>query len=154
MDNLENTEVEVRRLLPADLKSVIDVDAALLGKARPDYYTMKLQQALAESGIQVSLAAEIDGLLVGFLLARVYYGEFGSTEEVAVLDSLGVHPEFANRGVGQGMFEQLQKNLQVLGIKQIRTEVSWDNQEMLSFFQKHNFVPGKQLCLELDLSKR
>jgi len=47
----------------------------------------------------VSLAAEIEGLLVGFLLARVYYGEFGTLEPAAVMDTIGV--------LGSGAYDQL-----------------------------------------------
>jgi len=37
----------------------------------------------AETGIKVSLAGELDDCFCGFLLARVYYGEFGAPEPVA-----------------------------------------------------------------------
>jgi len=79
--------VVVRGLRPGDLEAVIAVDAAHVGRPREEYFRVKLQQNLAETGIKVSLAAEIDGRLCGFLLARVYYGEFGVTEPVAVLDT-------------------------------------------------------------------
>ena len=70
----------VRNLRPRDLDRVIDLDSRYTGRRREEYFKVKLAQALSDTGIEVSLAAERDGIFVGFLLARVYYGEFGSTE--------------------------------------------------------------------------
>jgi len=144
--------VVIRRLRPADLEPVIALDAKILGRRRDEYFKVKLAQALADTGIQVSLAAEQDDRLAGFLLARVYYGEFGSVEQVAVLDTFGVHPDFARTGVAGALLRQLRTNLLGLGIPLLRTEIAWEQQELLSFFQHTGFVPAPRLCLELDLA--
>jgi len=119
-------KVTVRNLRPADLQRVIALDAKLTGRRREQFFELKLQQNLVESGIKVSLAAEIDGAFCGFLLARVYYGEFGTLEPTAVLDTLGVHPDFRNQGVGRAMMHQLGLNLRGLGVSRLQTEVGWD----------------------------
>ena len=71
------------KLTPKDLDAVVAVDAKSTGRRREEYFRIKLQQNLAETGIKVSLAAEADGLFRGFLLARVYYGEFGTLEQAS-----------------------------------------------------------------------
>ena len=78
-------DVTVRNLRPDDLEALIALDAKVVGRRRDEFLKLKLRQTFADSGIAVSLAAEVDGRLVGFLLARVYYGEFGVTERVAAL---------------------------------------------------------------------
>ena len=103
---------------------------------------------------QVSLAAELDGILVGFLLARVWTGEFGLTEPVAVLDTIGVHPEFQHHGVGDALLDQLATNLRGLDVATLRTEVAWDGFELLRFFHHDGFRPAPRLCLDLDLAQR
>jgi len=149
----ETDGVVVRRLRPADLEPVIALDAKILGRRREEFYKLKLKAALAETGIEVSLAAELDGGFVGFLLAKVYYGEFGMMERVAVLDAMGVHPDFKGRGIGAALIDQLRTNLLGLGINKLQTEVSWQNLEMLSFFNHEGFEPAARLCLDLDLEK-
>ena len=151
--NLETDAIVVRRLRPADLEPVIALDAKILGRRREEFYKLKLKAALAETGIEVSLAAELDGGFVGFLLAKVYYGEFGTMERVAVLDAMGVHPDFKGRGIGSALIDQLRTNLLGLGITKLQTEVSWQNLEMLSFFNHEGFEPAARLCLDLDLEK-
>jgi ribosomal protein S18 acetylase RimI-like enzyme len=153
-DNLEqDQEVFVRNLRPRDLEAVTALDAKIIGRRRDEYFRIKLKQALADTGIMVSLAAEIDDSLVGFLLGRVYYGEFGSMEQVAVLDTMGVHPDFRGRGVGSALLDQLRTNLHGLGIPKLQTEVSWNNPELLAFFNRRGFEPAPRFCLDLDLEK-
>ena len=148
---LETQSILVRTLRPEDLEAVIRIDAKNLGQRRDEYFKMKLAQNLAESGIKVSLAAELDGAFVGFLLSRLFYGEFGSPEPVAVLDTFGVHPDFKRRGIGHALMEQLCTNLKGLGVGQLRSEVRWDEVDLIAFFQRAGFRPAPRICLDLDL---
>jgi len=149
--NLEHEEILVRRLLPADLEAVIRVDENITGRQRAEYFKLKLKENLAETGIKVSLAAELDEIFVGYLLARVYYGEFGILEPTAVLDSIGIHPEFQHRGAGAALMRQLRTDLRGLGVGRLQTEVSWRDSEVLAFFQREGFRLASRLCLDLDL---
>jgi ribosomal protein S18 acetylase RimI-like enzyme len=151
--NSQRDKVVVRRLRPNDLEAVIAVDSKITHRRRDEYFKLKLAQALADTGIQVSLAAELEGNLVGFLLARVYYGEFGIMEQVAMLDTFGVDPDHRDKGVGTELLWQLRDNLLGLGIKTLQTEVAWDEQEILSFFQHKGFKPAPRFCLDLDLEE-
>jgi ribosomal protein S18 acetylase RimI-like enzyme len=146
-------DITVRRLAPEDIDAVVDLDAKTSGRRREEYFRLKLNQALTDTGIQISLGAELEGIFAGFLLARVYYGEFGALEPVAVLDTMGVHPDFQRRGVGTSLIDQLRVNLLGLGIRTLSTEVGWDNPEMLVFFRHEGFTPAPRLCLDMDLEK-
>jgi ribosomal protein S18 acetylase RimI-like enzyme len=148
------TEIVVRGLMPEDLQAVVAIDAKSTGRRRDEYFRIKLKQNLSETGIKVSLAAEADGLFRGFLLARVYYGEFGNVEPVAVLDTLGVHPDTRRLGIGQALMEQLLVNLAGLGVATLRTEVAWEDMALLGFFQRQRFRPAARICLELPVTHR
>jgi len=152
MNETTKSEVLVRNLRPSDLEAVIALDAKNVGRRREEYFRVKLQQNLVETGIKVSLAAEIDGALIGFLLARVYYGEFGQTEPVAMLDTIDVHPSFRGRSVATALFEQLRINLFGLGVTSLRTEVAWNELSLIGFFQHEGFHPAPRLCLELEIT--
>ncbi len=152
-DRPTRNEIVVRTLAPGDRDAVIDIDGRVMGRRRTEFLEAKLRQAATDTGIAVSLVAETDGAVVGFLLARVYYGEFGITERVAVLDVLGVHPDFTGRGVGGALVDQLRTNLLGLGIRTLRTEVAWDDFDLIAFFHHERFEPAPRLCLELDLEK-
>lgn len=145
-------QVLIRGLKPQDLEAVISLDAKNTGRRRDEFFKLKLQQNLVESGIKVSLAAELDGMFVGFLLARVFYGEFGRTEPAAVLETIDVHPDFRRHGVGHALMRQLRVNLHGLNVPRLQTEVAWDDQSILAFFHREGFEPAPRFCLDLDLT--
>jgi ribosomal protein S18 acetylase RimI-like enzyme len=155
----ETTEIEaaveavrVRGLKPADFDAVVAIDAKNVGRRREEYFRVKLEENLHATGVRVSLAAELDGLFVGFLLARVYYGEFGRSEPAAVLDTIAVHPDFQGRHVGAALLAQLKRNLAGLRVGSIQTEVAWENQRLMAFFQHEGFRPAARLALDLPLA--
>jgi len=114
---LDTDDIPVRRLASADLDAVVRIDAASTGRTRKDFYRAKLDRALEDSSVQLSLAAELDGMVVGFLIVTFYYGEFGQPETVAVVEALGVHPEYQGRKVGKALMRQLEMNLRALGVE-------------------------------------
>ncbi len=153
MSTLERQKVIIRGLLPADFDSVVRIDAKNIGRRREEFFKVKLMQNLAETGVKISLAAELDEIFVGFLLARVFYGEFGSTEPVAILETIDVHPDFRGHGVARALLGQLGENLNGLSVEFLRTEVDWNQPELLTFFNHEGFVPAQRLCLDLNLAR-
>ena len=152
-ETLPRDAILVRNLRPDDRDAIVAIDARIMGRRRDEFFRLKLHQAFSDTGIAVSLAAEFDGAIVGFLLARVYYGEFGLTERAAVMDVIGVHPDFRGRHVGAALIDQLRTNLLGLGIRTLQTEVGWDNLELVTFFHHQGFAMAPRLCLDLDLEK-
>lgn len=155
MDVLDplDLDVVVRNLTAADLDAVIMLDAKNVGRRREEFFKLKLKQALSDTGITVSLAAEVKASFVGFLLARVFYGEFGVTERVAVMDVIDVHPAFRGLHVATALLNQLRTNLEGLGIDVLRTEVGWENTELLGFFRREGFVMAQRVCLDMHLAE-
>lgn len=155
LDRREGLEssCRVRRLRPGDLGRVVALDALITGRERRGYFEHKLATNLLDSSVEVSLGAEVDGILVGFVFARVWTGEFGTTEPVAVLDTIGVQPEFQHRGIGDALLDQLATNLRGLEVDRLRTEADWDAFDLLRFFHRHGFQPGARVCLDLDLAR-
>jgi len=150
-DTVPRDEVLVRSLRPADREAIVSIDALSMGRRRDQFLALKLAQAFADTGIAMSLAAEIDGHVVGFVLARVYYGEFGVMEPAAAIDVIGVHPDFRGRHVAAALVDQLRMNLLGLGIPRLQTEVQWDNADLIGFFQREGFRIAQRICLDLNL---
>ena len=152
-DNPARDLVLVRNLRADDLDRLVAIDAAATGRRRERFLALKVKQAFTDSGIAASLVAEVDDHVVGFVLARVYYGEFGVVEPAAVLDVLGVHPDYRGRHVASALVDQLRTNLLGLGIPTLQTEVRWSSPELITFFQHEGFTIAPRLCLDLDLAR-
>ena len=146
--------IVIRGLRPEDMDRVVALDAKNTGRRREEFFKVKLQQNLAETGIKVSLAAESDGCFCGFLLARVFYGEFGTMEPAAVLETIAVDPDFKEQGVGRALLDQLCVNLVGLNVPTLRTEVDWSAPDLIAFFHREGFSPSPRLCLDLEIASR
>ncbi len=143
--------IPIRRLEVEDLDAVVKIDETSTGIRRQDFYRAKLARALEDSSVQLSLAAELDGMAVGFLFVTFYYGEFGMPETVAVIEAIGVHPEYRGRQVARALMRQLEMNLGALGVETVRTEVSWDQLELVQFLAHFGFEPAPRFCLQKKL---
>lgn len=145
---LARDRIPVRAMAERDLHALIAIDKRITGRDRTPYFQDKLAEALADSDIRVSLVAECDGVAVGFIMARVDLGEFGRIESVAVIDTLGVDPDYRDRGVGRALLSQLFVNLATLRVERVRTELDWRERELLAFLDHCGFHPAQELCFD------
>lgn len=145
---LARDRIPVRAMVEADLRALIEIDKRVTGRDRSAYFTQRLDEALRESDVRVSLVAEIDGGPVGFIMARVDFGEFGMFEPTAVMDTIGVDPDYRDHGVGRALLSQLLVNLQTLRVESIRTELDWRDRGLLAFLDRCGFRPSQQLCFD------
>jgi GNAT superfamily N-acetyltransferase len=147
----EHDEILVRVLQAGDLDAMVRIDKRIVGRSRRDYLEQKLEEALGGSRIMVSLGAEVDGLLAGFLLGRLFYGEFGVADPVAILDTIDVDPERLHAGIGRALFDQFRTNLRAVGIEKIQTQVAWNEWGLLPFLEASGFRPAPRTVLEATL---
>jgi len=148
---LPTDAILVRTLEKADRDALVKIDKASMGRERGEYYDAKIRTALDEGRLQTSLVAELDDHVVGFLLAKLYYGEFGQADPVAVIDSVGVVPEYRGRHVGEALMRQLLMNLRALNVMRVDTQVDWEQHDLLRFLSRSGFAPASRFCLELRL---
>ncbi|HEX7437766.1 MAG TPA: GNAT family N-acetyltransferase, partial [Caldimonas sp.] len=123
-ERLARDTADVHSMTPADLGDIVRIDRDITGRDRSEYIRAKLAEAMDDSSLRVSLAARRDGTNVGYLMARVDRGDFGRTEPVVVIDTLGVDPEYARRGVGRALLSQLFANLGALRVERVETVVA------------------------------
>jgi len=137
---------DVRSLSEKDLDAVVRIDRRLTGHDRSAYMKHKLEEALADLGIRVSLVGRIEDSVAGYLMASADYGDFGRTEPVAIIDTIGVDPGFAHRGVGHALLSQLLVNLGALRIERVETVLAKENLDLLEFFYHAGFGPSERLA--------
>jgi len=145
---LARDRIPVRAMKQSDLPTVIAIDRRITGRERSEYLKEKLEEALVASDVRVSLMAECDDHPVGFIMARVDLGEFGRFEPTAVLDTIGVDPEYRNQGVGRALLSQLLVNLSTLRIEHVHTEIDWRDRDLLAFLDHCGFAWGQELCFD------
>jgi len=145
--------IPVRSMVEGDLPALIAIDRRITGRDRSAYFERKLDEALRESDVRISLVAELDGRPIGFIMARVDLGEFGRTDSAAIMDTIGVDPDYGNRGVGRALLTQLLVNLMTLRVDKVLTEVDWSARELLSFLDRCGFYPSSYLCFDRTIAR-
>ena len=149
---LARDKIPVRSMAEADLRALVTIDRRITGSDRAAYFQRKLAEALTESGVRVSLVAELDSVPVGFIMARVDLGDFGRVETTAIIDTIGVDPDYRNRGVGRALISQLLVNLGTLRVENVLTEVDWQDHDLLAYLDHSGFLPSQRLCFDLPLA--
>jgi ribosomal protein S18 acetylase RimI-like enzyme len=148
---LSRDYIPVRSMTEADLAKIISIDAASSGGSRVEYFTRMQDENLNQSGVRMSLVAEQDGFPVGFIMARVDFGEFGRASAEAVMDAIGVDPGFRKQGIGLALTAKLMANLNILQVATVRTEVDWNDTVLIDYFSAVGFAPAQRITLTKPL---
>ncbi len=150
---MSDVSFTTRFLREDDLDAVVAIDQKVLGTSRRQYYETKFEKLFGTPDyLPVSFAAETeDGKLIGFVMAELYIGQYGISQEGATLDTIGVDPDYQNLGVGQTLINELLDHLRQLGVQKINTLVNWDDYQMIRFFSTNRFAPSRTINLEREL---
>lgn len=157
------TKLGIRSLTENDLDAVVEIDRKILGKYRPEYWKRKI--GYADIYPRPALVAEMDAKVVGFILGYVSGWEFGVPDTVGWIDTIGVDPDYQNKGIGEALFNKLIDNFRrtgkeappeakgtpIEGVKVVYTLVRWNDWNLLRFFHKMGFNKGDMISLELEL---
>jgi ribosomal protein S18 acetylase RimI-like enzyme len=144
-ERVASAQPDVRAMHTHDLPQIVRIDREITGRDREAYIAGKLGEAMDDSAIRVSLTASVDGAIVGYLMARADLGDFGRTEPVAVLDTIGVDPAYEHRGIGHALVSQLFANLGALQIDRVETVVAPTDLALLGFLYNTGFKPSQRL---------
>ena len=150
-EKLARDSADVQSMRPQDLQEIVRIDRALTGRDRSAYIHGKLDEAMNDSAIRVSMTARLDGAIVGYLMARADLGDFGRIEPAAVIDTVGVDPEYEHRGVARAMLSQLFANLGALRVERVETSTAPRDQALLGFLFDAGFVPSQRLAFSRPL---
>jgi predicted N-acetyltransferase YhbS len=137
---------DVRAMTAADLDAVVRIDREQLGVDRRADLAERLAEAERDRAIRASLCAHADGTVVGYLMARVDLGDFGRPEPVAVIDTLGVDPSYAQRGFGHALMQQLFANLGALRVEVVESSVPLRQTALLGFLVSCGFRNAPRLA--------
>ncbi len=127
-------------------------EIAELAISRALYYETKFTRALDQKDrLAISLVAEEGEKVVGFVMSELFVGEYGIPATTATLDTIGIHPDYQKKGVGEQLMAEFIGHLRKAGVKKLNTLVDWNDWQLISFFNKNGFEPAKTMNLELSI---
>lgn len=137
-----------RKLAADDLDPVIALDRKLSGRPRRGFFEKRLAAALKEPKAFLYIGLRADGVLAGYVMARLLRGEFGGDAVVAQLDAIGVDPEFQGQGAGRALIDALDDIMAQKGVTELQSQVDWTNRTLMGFFAKTGFTVAPRIVLE------
>ena len=143
--------VKLRRLAAQDLDAVVDIDAQITGRSRRAYFERRLQAALRAPALHTQFAAEEDGVLEGYVLARRLEGEFGGVEPSLRLEVISVRPGEQGHGYGDALLGALEADARKNGVFEVRTQAAWKDHAMLGFLDHAGFQLGGNQVIDCEV---
>ncbi|OGP85464.1 MAG: GNAT family N-acetyltransferase [Deltaproteobacteria bacterium RBG_16_54_11] len=144
--------VKIRAMAYGDLDAIVEIEKEMLGKERPEYWSMKIENSEIRSPL-TSLVAEMQGTVVGFIMGDASGWEYGVPNTVGWIDTIGIHPKYQRKGIAKLLFKEMMGNLKTVGVDTIYTLVNWKEWDLLHFFDKMGFRKGDMIQLELKLEE-
>jgi ribosomal protein S18 acetylase RimI-like enzyme len=149
---MKESTIKIRLMKAEDFDAVVGIDGKVLKTSRPEYYEMKFEKLFkSKDYLPVSLVAEEDGKVVGFVMGEIYMGEYGIFQEEATLDTIGVDPDYQHKGIGEQLINEFMDHLRKVGVQKINTLVAWNDSKLIHFFSANQFSPSKTINLERNL---
>jgi GNAT superfamily N-acetyltransferase len=142
------TSVTVRPLEPSDIDAIVGIDEKLSGQTRKDYWRRRLEIASLRPP-WMSVVAETDGRLAGFLFGWVGESEFGIAEPTGWVDLIGVDPAYRGRGVARALLNRfVESGRELRALERVATLVDLGQGDVREFFLRRGFQPGRMVQLE------
>jgi len=140
----------VRPLDELDIAGVVRIDERITGSYKPELWEQRVMYYLRRDPL-ASQVAEIDGKVVGFMLADVRAGEFGLEEPSGWVERFGIDPDFRGRDLGRSLFGAITEHFRTRGVTSIRTLVDQNDQGITGFLGSIGFRPSALQALEIQL---
>jgi GNAT superfamily N-acetyltransferase len=148
---MSRSAINVRPVELADLDAIVRVDEKLSGQTRKDYWQQRLEIAVLRPP-WMSLVAETDGRLVGFLFGWVGESEFGIARRTGWVDLVGVAPPYRGRGVAHALLRRfVDSGRELRAIERIGTLIDLGQAEVREFFTREGFHHGPMIHMERSI---
>jgi len=145
---MSRSDIVVRPVEPTDLDAIVRIDEKLSGQTRKEYWRRRLEIGSLRPP-WMSLVAETDGRVVGFLLGWVGESEFGIAGPTAWLDLIGVDPPYRGRGVGQALVGRFVTSAgELRAVQKVSTLIDLGQEDIREFFLRLGFRHGPMIQME------
>jgi len=152
-DTKSGEQASVRGLRASDFDAVIAIDEANVGRARQGFFVTRLDAVKRDPTMFLALGVEDAGALAGFVIARVFRGEFGTAEPVASIDAIGVDAAKQGRGLGSALMSGLEAAMRERGIAEVMSQDLWTGAPLMRFFAANGFELAPRWVLERPLDE-
>ena len=137
MSMVKKDDVKIRRMTRSDIQAILILDRKMSeGRGVLSYKDMA---AIDPGGpLDLSFVAEVEGKVIGFIIARLAYVMIPLIE-VCILQGILVGSDYRGRGIGGKLLGGLLDYCQAEEINTIRAIVPQGNEKLRLFIEAHGF---------------
>jgi GNAT superfamily N-acetyltransferase len=145
---MDRTTITVRPVELTDADDIVRIDEKLIGQTRKDYWRTRLEIAALRPP-WMSLVAETDGRLVGFLFGWVGESEFGIAARTGWIDLIGLDPRYRGLGVGRALVERfVASGRELRALAKVATLIDLAQTDVREFFLHLGLRHGPMVQME------
>lgn len=145
---MSRTDITVRPAEATDLEAIVGIEEKISGHTRKEYWQHRLEIAALRPP-WMSLVAESDGRVVGFLFGWVGESEFGIAGPTGWVDLIGVAPPYRGRGVGHALTRRfIESGRELRAIEKVATLIDLAQADVREFFVRLGFHHGPMIQME------
>ena len=131
MATIDNSAVKIRPMVSSDIVPTLDIWWA-------DIPEKEMVAEELQGPLDLSQIAEYEGILAGFLLAKLEYTGHPMTS-AAMIYLISVNPEYRKHGIGRLLIEAVARECKSKNIKTIRASIPENNAEITRYFSRAGF---------------
>lgn len=131
MKTINKNALKIRHMVSSDINPTLGIWWANIPESEMVAHQLR-------DPLNLSFIAEYEGLLVGFILAKIAYSGFPMTG-VGVAFLIEVHPEYQRSGIGTMLIDALEKYCISKGIGTVRAIIPKNDKRMIKYFANKGF---------------
>ncbi len=146
MKTIDKKAVKIRRMVSSDITPTLGIWWANIPEK--DMVADQLRDTF-----NLSFIAEYEGVLVGFILAKLEYSGFPMTG-AGVAFLIEVHPEYQGSGIGTMLINALEKYCPSKGIGTVRAIIPKKDKRMIKYFADKGFSESNVINYDKSCSPK
>ncbi|GJL81837.1 MAG: hypothetical protein DHS20C01_14710 [marine bacterium B5-7] len=150
-DNVAGKNLNIRTAIDENIERIVELDAEAGGMRREDFFRKRWQAMHSDLDAYIAFAAFYGESVTGFAIAHILSGEFGTDDRYAIVDGFAVDASHRRSGIGGELIEALKDEARLRGCTDVRTQVEWQRQDLLTFLAGLDFTPAPVIALEREL---
>ncbi len=147
MDQTQN--IALRPLSLRDIDIVLEIESPIIGTKRRAYWESKLEKADGQRF--PSVAAEVEGKVIGYVLGRIDDWECGTPTHAGWIDMIGVAEGWQGQGISGLLLREICDIFKRVGISTVCTFVDCRDGALRKCFERVGFREGEAANLEMDI---
>jgi ribosomal protein S18 acetylase RimI-like enzyme len=130
--------VNIRNMTERDIEVILAIDHKITGKNRA--FTYDFSPLGGE--LTMSVVAEAEGKIVGFLLGQTATSSYDATD-IALVQNIGVDPAYLHHRIGTMLMQAFVELCKKRGLDSVHAMVRSQDRQLIPFLRSLEFTDGK-----------